>query len=149
MHIIDISPLYRIANDAILTLLAGFATFIAAWFTWLLHKYAPPFVGAQLETKAADDLNTALANGVAVAMQKIEGAEKLHADFAVKNAIVAFAARYAIDHAPQALNAFSLNPDALELKALAYLPRPPSSGFGTTGANVRTTPVLAAPLGRI
>src|SRR4051794_31055855 len=66
MHVIDISPVYRIANDAILTLLGGVATFIAAWFTWLLHKYAPPFVDAQLEAKAANDLNTALSNGVAV-----------------------------------------------------------------------------------
>lgn len=124
MHVIDISPLYRIANDAILTLLGALATFIAAWFTWLLHRYAPPFVGAALEAKAADDLNRALANGVAVAMQSIEGAEKLHAQVAVKSAIIAFAARYAVDHAPDAMRAFRLDLDALELKALAYLPVP-------------------------
>ncbi|MBV9571430.1 MAG: hypothetical protein JO056_09340 [Alphaproteobacteria bacterium] len=149
MHVIDISPVYRIANDAILTLLGGVATFIAAWFTWLLHKYAPPFVGAALETKAADDLNTALANGVAVAMQSIEGAEKLHAQITVRNEIAAFAARYALNHAPDAMRAFALDLDALELKALAYLPVPPPSAFGTTGARAPAMPVLAQSLGKI
>lgn len=149
MHNIDIEPLYRVANDAILTLLGGVATFIAAWFTYLLHRYAPPFADAALEAKAADDLNTALANGVAVAMQHIEGAEKLHSNVAVKSAIAAFAARYAVDHAPQAIRAFGLDLDELELKALAYLPAPPLTGYGTTGGRVESTPVLSHSLGRI
>lgn len=149
MDIIDISPLYRIANDAILTLLGALATFIAAWFTYLLHKYAPPFVGAALEAKAADDLTRALANGVAVAMQKIEDAEKLHSRIAVKSAIAAFAARYALNHAPDAMRAFRLDLGALELKALAYLPVPPPSGYGTTGARAAALPGARAILGKI
>ena len=149
MHPIDVSPLYQVLNTALLTLLGGLATFVAGWASWALHRYAAPLVGAQLEAKAAADLNTALANGVAIAMQTIEGAEKLHAEIAVKSGIAAFAAQYAIDRAPDAVARFGLGPQELALKALAYLPSPPPSGIVTTGARVPTVPATAHALGRV
>ena len=141
MHSIDLSPLYQILNTAVLTLLGGLATFVAGWASWAFHRYAAPYVGAQLESKASSDLNTALANGVAIAMQKLEEIEKQHADVAVKSGIAAFAAQYALDHAPEAVTRFNLGPEELALKALAWLPPPPLSGIGTTGARLTTVPV--------
>jgi hypothetical protein len=149
MHSIDLTPLYQVMNTAVLTLLGGLMTFAVGWASWALHRYAAPFVGAQLETKAACDLNTALANGVAIAIQKVEAIEKLHADVAVKSGIAASAAQYAIDHAPEAVARFGLDPDELALKALAYLPPPPLSDLGTTGARMSTLPVTMQALGRI
>jgi hypothetical protein len=86
---------------------------------------------------------------VAILMQKVEGAEKLHSNVQVKNLIVAGAAQYALNHAPGAVAQFGLDLDELETKALAYLPPPPPSDIGTTGATVKTVPVSAAPLGKI
>lgn len=149
MHHLDLSPLYQILNTAALTLLGGVATFLVGWASWAFHRYAAPFVGAQLETKASSDLNIALANGIAIAMQKLEGIENLHADVAVKSGLAAFAAQYAVDHTPEAVARFGLDPDELALKALAYLPPPPASDAGTTGAMVRTMPVTVQTLGKV
>ena len=147
MHSIDLSPLYQILNTAVLTLLGGLATFAVGWASWAFHRYAAPYVGAQLESKASSDLNTALANGVAIAMQKLEQIEKQHADISVKSGIAAFAAQYALDHAPEAVARFNLDPEELALKALAWLPPPPLSDIGISGARVRTMPVTAHSLG--
>ena len=149
MHSIDLSPLYQILNTVVLTVLGGLAAFLAGWASWAFHRYAAPYVGAQLESKASGDLNIALANGVAIAMQKLEDIEKQHADVTVKSGIAAFAAQYALDHAPDAVARFNLDPNQLALKALAYLPPPPLSDIGTTGGRVSTVPVTVHALGRI
>ena len=149
MHSIDLSPLYQILNTAVLTLLGGLATFLAGWASWAFHRYAAPYIGAQLESKASTDLNTALANGVAIAMQKLDEIEKQHADVAVKSGIAAFAAQYALDHAPEAVARFNLDPSQLALKALAYLPPPPLSDLGTTGARLNPVPVIMQSLGAV
>jgi hypothetical protein len=146
---VDLSPLYPAVNTGILTLAGGAITFLASWAVWLMHKYAPPFVGAQLEAKAASDLNTALANGVAIGMTRLEAWESVHRDMAVQGAVTRFAVQYAIDHAPEAIAHFGLAPDELAFKALAFLPMPKTMsnmGDGTTGAVVTSAPVESTPL---
>jgi hypothetical protein len=140
MQTVDLSPLYPAVNTAILTLGSGAATFLASWALWLMHRYAPPFVSAQLEAKAGADLNTALKNGVAIGMTRLEAWESVHRDVAVQGAVTRFAVQYALDRAPDAIAHFGLSPDVLALKALAFLPMPMTSE-GTTGAIVKTVPV--------
>ena len=57
-------------------------------------------------------------------MQKTEDLEKQYPGIPVKRAIAAFAAQYAEDHSPAAMQKFGMNPNDLALKALAYLPTP-------------------------
>ena len=146
MHIVSLNPIFeQIVNPILQDLLQGFVIFVAGWVMWAFHKYAAPYVGAQLEAKASADLNQALQNGVWIAMQKVEGAEKANADIQVKGQIAAWAAQYAIDHTPGAVSHFGLSPDELATKALAYLPTPPTA-TDTTGAKVTVQPVTVAPL---
>jgi hypothetical protein len=142
---VDLSPLYPVINTGIVTLAGGVITFLASWALWLLQKYAPPFIGAQLETKAASDLNTALAHGVTIGLTRLEAWERVHKDAAVQGAVARLAAQYAIDHAPGAIARFGLSPDQLALKALAFLPMPVTRD-GTTGAVVKTVVVESTPL---
>jgi len=145
MHDVSLNPIYQMLNPVLQDLLQGLVIFVAGWVMWVFHKYAAPYVGAQLEAKASADLNRALQNGVWIAMQKIEGAEQAHSNVQVKGAITAFAAQFAIDHAPDAVNRFGLNPEQLATKALAYLPVSPTA-TDTTGAKVTVQPVETAPL---
>jgi hypothetical protein len=140
---VDLSPLWPVINTAVITLAGGVIIFMASWATWLLHKYAPPFVGAQLEAKASADLNRALQNGVTAGMNALQLWEKAHSDLTVQNAITRWAAQYAIDLAPDAIEHFGLSPDQLAFKALAFLPAPKTTG-DTTGATVKTEPVSVA-----
>lgn len=137
---VDVSPLYDLLNGTVSLLLQGLVIFVSGWVMWVFHKYAAPYVGAQLESKASADLNLALQNGVRAAMARLEGAEDLHRNVEVKGAVTGWAAQYAIDHAPDAVRRFGLDPDQLAIKALAYLPAPPVAG-DLTGATVRTVPV--------
>jgi hypothetical protein len=142
---VDLSPLYPAINTGVVTLAGGVITFLASWAVWLLQRYAPPFVAAQLEAKAAADLNTALEHGVAIGMTRLEAWENVHKDVAVQGAVARFAVQYAIDHAPGAIARFGLSPDQLALKALAWLPMP-ATRDGTTGAVVKSIAVESAPL---
>ena len=143
---VTLQPLYDAFNQFLQTIIEGLAMALSGWLMFVFHKYITPWIGAQMEAKARDSLNTALANGVAIAMQKVEGAEKAHSDVQVKGAIAAWAAQYAIDHAPGAINKFGLDPNQLALKALAYVPAPPPDGQGTTGVTINTVKVETAPL---
>lgn len=145
MHSVDISPLYGIANDTISTLAQALAAAVAAWIMVAFHRWITPWIGAQLETKAANDLNTALQNGVAIAMTRLEAWENIHSDIQVRGMVQSWAAQYAIDHAPGAVDRFGLNPSQLATKALAYIPMP-RTGADTTGATLKREPVAVAPL---
>lgn len=126
MHTINLAPIFQqILNPLIEMVLQGLAIAIVGWITWVAQKYAPQFLKGYLESKASKDLNTALANGVAAAMNTVENAEKVHSDIQVKSAVQAFAIQYAADHAAGAINHFDLSPDQLALKALAFIPTPP------------------------
>lgn len=146
---VTLQPLYDLANQALQTILEGLALAISGWIMFIFHKYITPWIGAQMEAKARDSLNTALANGVAIAMTKVEGAEKLHSSVEVKGQLAAWAAQYAIDHAPSAVNKFGLDPNQLALKALAYVPPAPTTQ-DTTGAMIpKPVAVETAPLADI
>jgi hypothetical protein len=145
-HAVSVAPLYsQFLNPLIETVLQGLALAIAGWITWLIQRYAPSFLKGFLEAKAAKDLNTALANGVVIAMHQVEGFEKMHSDIAVKGAITAWAAQYAIDHAPGAVSKFGLSPDQLAVKALAYVPVPTTT-TDTSGTVIAAAPVSVSPL---
>lgn len=143
---VSIDPIYTWLNQGVSTLLEGVAMGISGWVMFIFHRYLTPWIGAQLESKARDSLNTALANGVAIALNKVQGAENLHSDVQVKGQLAAWAAQYAIDHAPAAVAKFGLDPNALALKALAYVPPAPTL-VDTTGnlpaprASVEVTPL--------
>jgi len=132
---VNASPLYNMVNQVLQEVLEGVAMAVSGWLMFVFHKYVTPWIGAQLEAKARDSLNMALANGVAIAMSKVEGAEQLHQNVAVKGAVTAWAAQYAVDHAPGAVAKFGLDPNQLALKALAYIPTPLTLG-DITGVTV-------------
>lgn len=136
---VNLQPLYDIGNETLQLLLEGFAMAISGWLMFIFHKYITPWIGAQMEAKARDALNTALANGVAIAMTKVQDAEKLHSRVEVKGQLAAWAAQYAIDHSPGAVKKFGLDPNQLALKALAYVPPAPTTQ-DTTG-NMVPNPV--------
>lgn len=123
---VNVQPLYDIVNQVLQELLQGLALAVSGWLMFIFHKYITPWIGTQMETKARDSLNIALANGVAIAMNKVTGAEKANSSIEVKNSIAAWAAQYAIDHTPQAVARFGLSPEQLALKALAYVPPAPT-----------------------
>ena len=141
MHGVDITPIYNVLNESLGLILSGFAVFVAGWIRWAFHKYLTPYLGEQAETKAANDLSTALKNGVAIALNQAGAWESVHKDVQVQGAITAWAAQYAVNHAPDAIKRFGIDPDELAIKALAYLPPPPLSTIGTTGVSVSTTAV--------
>lgn len=129
---VNLDPIYHMLNDCVQTLLEGAAMIISGWVMVMVHKYVTPWFGAQMEAKARDSLNTALANGVAIALNKVEGVERMHMNVEVKGQLAAWAAQYAIDHAPGAVDRFGLSPSQLALKALAYVPPAPQM-VDTTG----------------
>lgn len=146
---VTVQPLYDMFNEVLQALMQGLVLAVSGWLMFVFHKYLTPWIGAQMEAKARDSLNTALANGVAIAMTKVEGAEKLHASVEVKGQLAAWAAQYAIDHAPGAVSKFGLDPNQLALKALAYVPPAPTTQ-DTTGAMIpKPVAVETAPLADI
>lgn len=131
MHQVDLSPIYSALNEGLLTLLAGLAIFIGSWVRqWLLAHAA--FLGEQTDKTLADGLNRALSNGVQIAMQQVSSVESQHPGLDTKSAIAAWAAQYAVNHSPDAMERFGLDPNDLALKALAYLPTPTMKLDGDT-----------------
>lgn len=143
---VTLQPIYdNLINPLVQALLEGITLAIAGWVTWLVQRYAPSLVEGWLEKKAATDLNTALANGVVIAMHQLEAIETPHTDIEVKGKITAWAAQYAIDHAPGAVSRFGLDPAQLAIKALAFVPTAPTT-TDTTGAAPTVAPVQVTPL---
>lgn len=123
MSHVDLSPIYSALNEGLLTFLAGLAIFVGSWVRqWLLAHAA--FLGEQTDKTLADGLNRALSNGVQIAMQQVSSVESQHPGLDTKSAIAAWAAQYAVNHSPAAMERFGLDPNDLALKALAYLPTP-------------------------
>lgn len=124
MHTVDLTPIYGMFNEALLTLLGGLALWIAAYAKQWLAAHAK-FLGEQTDAQLAAGLNRALSNGVQIAMQKTEDLEKQYPGVPVKGQIAAWAAQYAVDHSPDAIQHFGITDmNDLALKALAYLPSP-------------------------
>lgn len=143
---VDITPIYQQFVDPLVSaLLQGLALAIAGWFTFLIQRYAPAFLKTWLETKAAAALNTALQNGVIIAMHKLDAVETVNSSVQVKGQVSAWAAQYAVDHAPGAVARFGLDPDQLAIKALAYVPVMPTT-TDTTGATINNTIVTTGTL---
>lgn len=128
---VSLSPLYAYLNEFGQLLLEGLAVVISGWIMWAVNKYLGPYLPAQframLEAKAATALNTALANGMPIALHQLNAWESVHQDVQVRNAVLAKVADYALSHAPESAAKFNLGPDQLALKALAFLPAPPPS----------------------
>lgn len=144
---VKVQPLYDgFVNVFLQTLLEGLALALSGWVMYLFHKYLAPLLGAQLEAKARASLNTALANGVAIAMHKIEGAETAYSSVEVKSQIAAWAAQYAVDHAPGSVAKFGLGPNDLALKALAYVPPAPTTQDTTSSTISKPVLVSSQPL---
>lgn len=143
---VKLTPVYDLVNQVLQELLEGLAMAVSGWLMFIFHKYLTPYIGAQMEAKARDSLNTALANGVQIALQKVDGAEKVHTDIEVKGMVAAWAAQYAVDHAPGAVGKFGLDPNQLALKALAYIPTPPTTVGLTATAEGSTAHVDVQPL---
>lgn len=140
MTAVNIQPIYdTVINPFIVDLLQGFALAIVSWITFIIQKYAPQFLEGYLESKASKDLNTALQNGVVIAMHKIEGAEALHSNVEVKGLVTRLAAQYAISHVPGAVKRFNLDPGTLATKALAYIPVPPTTTDLTSSSKTTKT----------
>lgn len=134
MHSIDLTPIYGMFNEALLTLLGGIALWLALYAKQWLTAHAK-FLGEQTDAQLAEGLNRALSNGVQIAMQKTEDLEKQYPGVPVKSQIAAWAAQYAVDHSPGAVSKFGLDPNDLAIKALAYLPTPTITD-GTTGETI-------------
>lgn len=134
MHNVDLSPIYGMANEALLTVLSGVALWLASYAKQWLSAHAR-FLGEQTDAKLADGLNRALSNGVQIAMQKTEELEKQYPGVPVKSQITAWAAEYAVNHSPDAIAHFGMNPNDLAIKALAYLPTPAITD-DTTGVTI-------------
>lgn len=145
MYHIDMTPVFHVLNLAVEYTLQGLALAIAGYVTYLIKKYAPAPVEAFLETRAAAALNTALNNGVIVGMHELEDMENLHNNMEVKGKLQQFAVQYAVDHAPGAISKFGLSPEQLAIKALAFIPVPPTT-TDTTGNVVLNTPVSVSDL---
>jgi hypothetical protein len=141
MHGVDLTPIYSTLNEVAGLILSGLALFVAGWIRWAFHKYLTPYLGEQAETKAANDLNTALQNGVAIALTQAQAWESAHKDVKVQGSIAAWAAQYAVNHAPDAVKRFGYDPDELAIKALAYLPPPPPLPADGTGAAAHINPI--------
>jgi hypothetical protein len=120
-HIVNMKVFYDQVNEALLTLLSGLALWLAAYAKQWLSAHAK-FLGEQTDAKMAAAVNRALQNGVAIAMQKVDDLEKQYPGVPVKGQIAAWAAQYAADHSPDAMQHFGFSMNDLALKALAYLP---------------------------
>ena len=121
MHSVDLSPIYGYVNEFVGLLLAGLATAISGMLIAWLKKHLS-FLGQQTDQLLANGLNTALANGTAIAMNKLSEEEAAHPSVEVKGLVASMAVKYAVNHAPDAVDRFGLTPAALANKALAYLP---------------------------
>lgn len=146
MHPVQLAPLYGTFNEAILTLLSGLAIWLSAYAKQWLSQHAK-LLGEQTDAQLAAGLNRALQNGVAIGMQKLDELERQYPGMPVKNQVSAWAAQYAVDHSPAAVEHFTgLTMDDLALKALAYLPPvrtdlDPGAGLPRTVAPVETKPL--------
>ena len=134
MHQVDLSPIYGMLNEALLTLLGGLAIWLASYAKQWLTAHAK-FLGEQTDAQLAEGLNRALSNGVQIAMQQTEALEKQYPGVPVKSQIAAWAAQYAVDHSPGAVQHFGIDPNDLAIKALAYLPSPKITD-DTTGETI-------------
>lgn len=134
MNHVDLTPLYGLLNEGLLTLLGGLAIWLSAAAKIWLQEHAK-FLGEQTDAQLAAGLNRALSNGVAIAMQQAESLEKQAPGIPIKSTIAAYAAEYAINHSPAAIDKFGLSPTELATKALAYLPTPAVSD-DTTGKTI-------------
>lgn len=121
MHTVDLSAFYGHINEALLTLLSGLALWLAAYAKQWLSAHAK-LLGEQVDAQLADGLNRALQNGVNIAMQQVTDLEARNPGVPVKGLVTSWAAQYAADHSPAAMEKFGLSPNDLALKALAYLP---------------------------
>jgi len=144
MHLVDISVWYSTLNEGVIVLLSGVALWLGYEFTAWLSAHAT-FLDAETQKSLADGLNRALQNGVNIAMSQLKAWEDVHKNVQVQGQVAAWAAQYAVDHSPDAVAKFGLDPTQLALKALAYLPTPATS-VGTTGATVTTTSVQTTTL---
>lgn len=134
MHAVDLTPIYAMANEALLTLLGGLAIYLTTYAKSWLQAHAK-FLGEQTDAQLAAGLNRALSNGVQIAMQKVDDLEHQYPGVPVKSQIAAWAANYAVSHSPAAIDKFGLNPSDLAIKALAYLPTPAITD-DTTGKTI-------------
>lgn len=128
---VSLTPFYAYLNEFVTLFLSGLAAVVVGWVMWLFNKYVAPHLPAAfraaLDARASAALNTALANGVPIAMHELDAWEAVHTDVAVKNAVLAKAADYALTHAPDAVARFGLGSDDLAKKALAFVPAPPAT----------------------
>lgn len=123
MHSVDLTPIYSLFNEALLTLLGGVAIWITAYAKQWIAAHAK-FLDEQTQAQLANGLNRALSNGVQIAMQQTDKLEAQYPGVPVKSQIAAWAAQYAIDHSPGAIQKFGMSPEDLATKALAYMPTP-------------------------
>lgn len=145
MHLVDLSPVYQQLNEALLTVLSGLALWLAAYAKQWLAAHAR-LLGEQTDTELANGLNRALQNGVAIAMQNAEELEKRYPGMPVKGQVAAWAAQYAVDHSPGAMQRFAgMTANDLAIKALAYLP-PVVETTDASGAVVNSSVVKTLPL---
>lgn len=121
-------------NEALLTALSGIALWLASYAKQWIAAHAK-FLGEQTDAQLAAGLNRALSNGVQIAMQKTEDLEHQYPGVPVKSQIAAWAAQYAVDHSPAAIQHFGMDPSDLAVKALAYLPTPAITD-DTTGKTI-------------
>lgn len=122
---IDLSPLFPYVNETIVLVATGVAAWLVQELRAWLQKHTA-FLSAQTDNAIAAGLNTALKNGVTLALNQMQAWETAHKDVQVQGAVTRIAAQYALDHAPEYAAHFGLSPDDLATKALAFLPPPPS-----------------------
>jgi len=133
-HIVNLSVFYQQVNEALLTLLSGLVIWIGAYAKMWLTAHAK-FLGEQTDAQLAAGLNRALSNGVQIAMHQTDVLEAKYPGVPVQSQITAWAAQYAADHSPAAMQKFGMSPNDLALKALAYLPTPAITD-DTTGKTI-------------
>lgn len=142
-HLVDLAPIYEQINQALLLILTGLVSWIVAQTIAWIKKHLK-FLDEKTDTQLAEGLNRALDNGVRIAMNQLGELEKRYPGVPVKNQIAAWAAQYAVDHSPAALQRFSgLTLDDLALKALAYLP---PAWEPTNAPTLVVTPIENKPL---
>ena len=149
---VHVQPIYdQIVNPFLDELFKGLEAAAVAFCLFLLHlvikavRIIPDAYAVYLEANARNALNTALQNGVAAGMHKVENIERLHSDIEVKGELKTFAMNYAIKHASDAILHFGIRPEDLAVKALAYIPTAPTV-TDTTGATAKLAPVVSEPL---
>lgn len=125
MHAVNLIPIFTYLNEFIGLVLVGVAGWVVQRLLAWLQAHCK-FLSQQTDSVLANGLNTALQNGVAIAMNKIGGVEAAHSTVEVKGLVQSMAAQYAIDHAPDAISHFGLSPEQVATKALAYLPPAPA-----------------------